>query len=482
MVSIISLRLWVLIAALVRQTPVECERSEFRRNVQCAALALAVLLIALAPTVQADDVTIVKAFPADKGPGYRKPAPDAAAAVGPHHAVTLDDRAFVAVEKTSGKVAMDLTQHDFWRRVQPVNTLDLQANDPRIIYDPLTERWIAWVQGIEPMYGYLAVSVTANPTGTWNGIRFPIPPHNFGAKAGLDKNGFYLTLHNGNNDTHIAHTCYAIPKADLIAPSGPDVSHMQVFPNLEVESFPAMDLDPNKSPDAPQVLLNKEFGNVAGKLYMYKITWSGLRATISDAQTIPLSKTYSTPNAAVEEGRAIQPAPGVKLRADEARRTNCVFAHGGSVFGCNGAKHTLQTRPGILWYEVRVNDGALIQEGLIDDPASDYLNPSLAVDRDGNVGLGCTRTSEKEFPSVYVMMHTAGAPPGSMGAPVLALPGTTYYRMNSPTPYGLAWGNYSTTCIDPLDPTLIWSCQEYANSTLDRQWCTAWVAFRRTSN
>src|SRR5262249_46396552 len=152
----------------------------------------------------------------------------------------------------------------------------------------------------------------------------------------------------------------------------------------------------------------KEFGNVADKLHLYKITWSGKVASISDVQTIPLSKTYQTPSATLEESRAIQPAPGSKLRADESRRTDCVFAHGGSVFGCNGAKHTLQTRPGILWYEVRVSDGALLQEGLVDDANCDYLNPSLAVDRAGNIGLGCTRTSENEFPSVYVMLHAAG--------------------------------------------------------------------------
>src|SRR5579863_360029 len=331
-----------------------------------AAFSVALLLL-LTPALCATDVTIVRNFPADKGPGFRKPAPDVAAVVGPQHAATLDDRAFVVVEKATGKVVKDLTQHEFWLSVQPQNTLDLQANDPRILYDPISGRWIAWVQGIDPMHGYLAVSTTADPTGTWKGLKFPIPPHNFGAKAGLDKNGFYLTLHNGNNDTHKAHTCYAIPKADLIAPSGPDLSHMQVFADLEIECFPAMDLNPDKAPDAPQVLLNKEFGNVAGKLYLYKITWSGTKASISDVQTILLSKTYSTPNASVEEGKAIQPAPGVKLRADEPRRTDCVFAHRGSVFGCNGAKHSLETRPGILWYEVRVSDGALLQEGLVDD-------------------------------------------------------------------------------------------------------------------
>jgi hypothetical protein len=251
-----------------------------------------------------------------------------------------------------------------------------------------------------------------------------------------------------------------------------------VFPDLQVESFPAMDLNPDKAADAPEVLLNKEFGNVCGKLFLYKITWSGKKASISDLQTIPLSKTYETPNALSKESQAVQPEPGGKLRADESRRTDCVFAHGGSVFGCNGAKHTLKSRPGILWYEVRVSDGALLQEGLVDDPNCDYLNPSLAVDRAGNIGLGCTRTSEKEFASVYVMMHAADDPAGSMSAPVLALAGTTYYRVKEPTPYGIAWGNYSTTCIDPDDPTLLWTCQEYANSTMDRQWSTAWVAFR----
>jgi hypothetical protein len=444
-----------------------------------AALALTALLLGHAPVMPAADVTVVKAFPADRGPGYRKPAPDAAGAVGPRHAVTLDDRAFVAVDKATGKVVKDLTQHDFWLGVQPAGTLDLHANDPRILYDPLTGRWIAWVQGVDPPNGYLAVSATSDPTGEWKGVKFPTRPHNYGAKAGLDRNGLYLTVHNGNDDTHKAHSCYAIPKADLVASTGPDLSHMRAFPDLEIESFPAMDLDPHKSPGAPEVLLNKEFGNVAGKLYMYKITWSRVTASISGVQTIPLSKTYATPSGSLDQSRAVQPAPGGKLRSDEPRRTDCVFAHGGSVFGCNGARRNLETRAGILWYEVRISDGALLQEGMIDDPNRDYLNPSLAVDRDGNVGLGCTRTSEKEFPSVYVMMHAPGEPSGSMGAAVLALPGTTYYRHSAAGRFGLGWGNYSTTCIDPSNPNLLWTCQEYAGSEVDRQWFTAWVAFQR---
>jgi hypothetical protein len=137
------------------------------------------------------------------------------------------------------------------------------------------------------------------------------------------------------------------------------------------------------------------------------------------------------------------------------------------------------SRPGILWYEVRISDGALLQEGFVDDPKCDYLHPSLAVDSRGNLGLGCTRTSETEFPSVYVMMHAATDPANTMRGPLLAMPGTTYYRYSGIAAINLS--HYSSTCIDPSNPDLLWTYQAYGNSTLDKQWCTAWAAFSLSS-
>jgi hypothetical protein len=446
-------------------------------------LALGASLVAAAPapmvSARAADVTVVTNFPADKGPGYRKPNPDAAGAVGPKHTAVLDDRAFVVQDKATGQILQNDTQHDFWLKVLPAKAFDLQANDPRLLYDPITERWFAWVQGLNPANGYLAVSTTSDPTQPWRGVKMPFPPFNYGARIGFDKNGLFISVANGNNDLRKAQTCYAIPMADVVAADGPNISHMQTFADLEFEAFPATDLDAKKSPDAPAVLLNREFGNTASKLFLYKITWSDKKASISKAQSIPLSKTYQSPNAVSKQFQAIQPEPGLRLRADEGRRTLSVFARSGSVYGCNAAKSKLDSRCGILWYEVRVSDGALIQEGFVDAPDCDYLTPSLAVDSKGNIGLGCTRTSEKEFPSVCVMMHAANDAAGAMRAPVLAVKGSTYYRgPASGKTNAIPWGNYSSTCIDPLDPTLIWTCQEYANSAGDREWCTAWAAFR----
>jgi hypothetical protein len=165
------------------------------------------------------------------------------------------------------------------------------------------------------------------------------------------------------------------------------------------------------------------------------------------------------------------------LRADEARRTTCVYAHKGSVFACNGAKRAIDSRPGIFWCEVQASDGALVQEALVDDPECDYLIPTLAVDSDGNVGLGCTRTSEQEFPSAVVMMRAAGDPRNTMRPPVLAARGTTVFASSRKGPYGIQWGNYNATCLDPSDPTRIWTCQEYAAGAEVDRWTTCWVAF-----
>jgi hypothetical protein len=213
-------------------------------------------------------------------------------------------------------------------------------------------------------------------------------------------------------------------------------------------------------------------------MFMYKITWAGNQASISKMQTIPLGKTYVIPNAS-GKNHAAQPAPGEKLRADEGRRTLCVYQHGESLFTCNEAKRTLDSRCGIFWCEIRATDGALVQEGFVDDPDCDYLVPSLAVDSAGNVGLGCTRTSAKEFPSVYVMMRDAKDTPNTMRPAVVGAKGTTVFSGSRESKYGLAWGNYNSTCVDPSDPTVLWTYQEYATSSTPGQWTTCWVAFKR---
>jgi hypothetical protein len=422
-------------------------------------------------------VTVLTAFPGDSGPGP-KDNPDNTGAVGPGHVVDFTNTNVVIHDKATGDVIKRMTQTEFWKRVKPGFDMPV-LNDPRMLYDPLSARWfgvIAEMKGASS--GFLAVSEGPDPTKGWNGVRLPMAPADVGMKLGVDRNGLYITFIVMTGNTHTMHSCYAIPKADATAAAGPSLAHLQTFADLEIESFPATDLDANKPPDAPEILLNREFGNSFSKMYLYKITWAGTSASISKAQTIPLSRTYVTPNGRSLRNQATQPAPGGRLRADEARRTTCVYAHGGSVFSCNEAKRGIDSRCGVFWCEIRVKDGALLQEGFVDDADRDYLVPTLAVDAGGDIGLGCTGTSATEYPSVYVMMRAATDPPNTMRRPVPAAKGTTVFSGSRSSPFGIAWGNYNSTCVDPSDAAVLWTYQQYATSAAPGRYSTCWVAFR----
>lgn len=427
---------------------------------------------------RANDVTVLRTFPGDRGPGY-KMIPDTQGAVGPKHVVDFDGLNFVVHDKVTGSVLVKKSQREFWASVEPAGTL-IAPNpwDPRFLYDATSGRWIGVIASDGHGYGFLAVSTSSDPTEPWNGVILPVEKQDLGFKLGVDRNGLYATYASAaqGRDIHTLHDCIAIPKEDLLAPQGPILANVTTFTGLEHDSFPATDLNPDKAPGDPLVILNKEFGDDCGQLYMYKIAWQGKTASISDKQVIPLRRKYRSPNTTVEAATAPQPSPGITIRAP--RRTIAVAQFGDSVYQCNNAKLDDPSPWGVLWCEVRVSDGVLLQEGLVTNPECDYLIPSLAVDKDGNVGIGCTRTSATEFPSVYVTMRAGDNPKGTMREPVLAVPGTTYYRVTKPNRFGTQFGNYSSTCIDPTNPGVFWTCQEFADSTVADQWCTAWAAFR----
>jgi hypothetical protein len=231
-----------------------------------------------AATAGAGEVTVLTSFPGDSGPGP-KDNPDNTGGVGPSHVVDCTDANIVIHDKKTGNVLKRMTQTEFWKNAQPGFMLPT-LNDPRLTYDPLTQRRFLVVQAQNATpYGFLAVSASSDPTQGWRGVRLPMEPANLGMKLGFDRNGVYITCIVMTSDTHTMHGCFAIPKADVLAAEGPVLANVQSFTGLEIYSFPATDLDPQKPAKAPETLLNRGFGNSFSKLYLYRITWSGKKAT-----------------------------------------------------------------------------------------------------------------------------------------------------------------------------------------------------------
>jgi hypothetical protein len=91
-------------------------------------------------------VAILTTFPGDSGPGPKE-KPDNVGGVGPDHVVDFTCANFVVHDKKTGKVLMKKTQPDFWAELG-LKDMDSQPNDPRMLYDPLSGRWIATAQDI----------------------------------------------------------------------------------------------------------------------------------------------------------------------------------------------------------------------------------------------------------------------------------------------------------------------------------------------
>ena len=150
-------------------------------------------LLAVASTsvlARAADVQVVWSFEGNKGPGW-KAAANVMGAVGPSHVVDFTEGGFTVHDKATGKVLRHFSQHEFWSQVEPAGSIVPQkdANDPWMVYDPLSQRWFATSAGTSPGVPFLAVSVSSDPTRSWKGVKLPLPQIDPGMKIGVDKKG-----------------------------------------------------------------------------------------------------------------------------------------------------------------------------------------------------------------------------------------------------------------------------------------------------
>ena len=410
-------------------------------------------------------VKVLSSFDGAYGAAY-KDHPDTAGAVGPNDVVDFVGAYFIVRQKSTGKILRQQTQKQFWSALG-VNPGTL--NDPRIVYDPVSNRWYAVSAG---PYMFLAASRDSDPLHPWQAVVVSkIISGDLLPRIGVDVNGLYICGYGGMVNKVNTADCFVFPKADVLWTSVQKLSlaRMKTFTKLPYELFPATDWNPGKGPADPEMFLTRQGGqNVSSPIPMVllanKITWSGAVPTMSASQTVLTAMTYDTP------GPALQPS-GPPIRGAENHRFFNLFGVGTSVFAATGSK--MNGRSGIKWFEVN-SSGALLQQGAITDPNYDVLFPTVAVDKNRNLAIGYTKVSASEAASVYVSARLGTDPAGTLRAPVLVAPGTTTYKCST-NPVG--WGTYSSTVVDPTNPLVLWTFQEYAHSSTACQWTTRWVSF-----
>jgi len=402
--------------------------------------------------------------------------PDSNGAVGPVHFVELINGRFSVFNKSDGAKVKTMTDLSFWTQAGVSIPNSWNVTDPRIIYDPVSQRWFASQIDFDPSGSIntnnflLAVSATADPTGTWKAVAIPTDPggNNFAdfPTLGLDAQGVYLSGDMFDPSSNpVSSTLVSLPKAALLATT-PSISGLTRFTNLSYTVRgqllqPVVCLDGSGQGNVLSTGgVGVDFnGNIITNFAL--VTFQVQNATKPGQGTLSAATRISvTPYTAPLDPP--QPDGSINLDNGDARISAKVCEVGGVLY----AVHNTQVgdRAALRWYRIDPATKTVLESGTISDSIKDLFYPSIAANGNGTVVIAFNGSSISTFVSGFAVVGSTVNGVTSFGLPILLSSGLASYQRPDSTGTS-RWGDYSTTSVDPVDPTRIWTIQEIPTGT-----------------
>jgi hypothetical protein len=414
--------------------------------------------------------------------------PDTHGAVSPNFALTMLNEHVRVQTRTGTNLFGPVSLSNWWATAGTFTTIF----DPKVLYDPYADRWIATVLTDPQAAGsslLLATSQTGNPTNAWNFIKLDADPNNvvWADYPSIGFNRQWITVSvnmftNSNNRFRNARL-YVFNRTNVYA-GGTNF----VVINAETNNN-AFTLAPAITYDTNQTTLYLTHWHIGLRTNELEQTEGLIRLrTLTGAVNSPVLSTNEVFAAytpwALSPDPVVNFAPQsnstVKIRINDARIQQVVYRNG-SVW----ATHTIllpatnPTRGAVQWWQLATN-GLVRQVGRIDDDAgvNFYAFPSIAVNQFNDVLLGFSSFSTNQYASASYSFRAYYDPDGEFRLPAFLKAGEDVYWRNRST--GNRWGDYSATQTDPVDDASFWTIQEYALphvGTLTNEsgrWATWW--------
>jgi hypothetical protein len=397
--------------------------------------------------------------------------PDGGGAVGLNQVVQINNGVFAVYNPSNGALlAPKTTDNQFWnsaswQTAKPADVPSGFISDPRVMFDPVSQRWFASEitasQSTDNLI-MVARSNSSNPLGGWQAWAFGSTAGQFGDYDTLsyDGLGIHIGVNNFDSSSNFTGTSiYSIPKLDLLGGGVNALNNITRFDGLGFANG-----------HTPQAVVDS-----TGTLgYSPVLTMSALNSNETIRTTISGSggpgATLSGPiSLATTDPGPVQPAPqpgtGTVVDAlDDRLSANVIYynemllsAHTTGVGGVDEIVVDL--------YSETTN--ALLSEYIISDPNYFYFQPAIAVNPFGTVVVSFNR-SNTSAPDGYIgSFARLGQINGtnlSFGADWLLAPGTSSYTLgNDAQDPARRWGDYAAIVNDPNNPTRFWIFNEVAN-------------------
>ncbi len=365
---------------------------------------------------------------------------------------------------------------------------DAMVTDPRVIYDPQSQRWFATQVDFSASASdpttlandfLFAVSTTANPIGPWKGFKILADPDNFYfadfPTLGVDSNAVYTSGDFYSSSVPMGPGLLSIPKADLIGAT-PTIANMHWFGVMDYATRGAV-LQPATCFDGSasgSVLAMGDIGTDSNP--HSNVVWFAVQNAAGTNPTLTASAQltvtpYEVPDNAilgVPQFAALQPDGTTTLQANDPRLSAKVYAVGGVLYAVHQTE--LNGHIALRWYRIRAADQALLEQGTISDPNLDLYFPSIAANQFGVVVICCNGSGASTYISSYAYAGQTINGQTTFGNALLLKAGVAnYHDLNevisqmSGSEALSRWGDYSALSVDPNDPNQFWTIQTYAS-------------------
>jgi len=440
--------------------------------------------------------TQVIAFDGITGNDAMAAPPDTNGSVGTTQFVEITNSDYEVFDKATGKVLLPPTSYlTIWRGfADGCETND--NGDPIVLWDKLAQRWLvshlSFTSFTQKNLVCIAVSTTADAKGTYARYSFDFEDRNPDyEKLAVWPDAYYFTSNPGTlKFAFAAQPCAFDRKAMLVGAKAkvicfsPDPHNFGFLPSdLDGATLPP-EGEPNHYVEGVGVgnntTLLKEFDFHVDFAHPTKSTFSGPHPISVPSFSKACNGGFCIP----------EPSPGTLLDSlsdylmyrlayrNFGDHESILVAH--SVKPGKGSAAAAATR----WYELRATppggNFTLYQAGTFQDNHTSLWLASIAMDKQGNIAMGMSASSNTIKPSVWYTGRVPGDPLGKMERPTIAVKGTAVQEggINGT----VRWGDYSSISVDPSDDCTFWYAQEYYNKKnggpVSIDWSTHIVAFK----
>lgn len=408
--------------------------------------------------------------------------PDPNAAVGTTQVVEIVNTAFAVYSKTGSTImaptATNTLFSGFGGSCQATND-----GDATVAFDKLANRWVfqqfANIRSASgPYFECVAVSTTADATGTYNRYSFQFTNFPDYPKLSTWPDAYYTTYNMftpGGGSFVDAEIC-AMNRASML--TGAAATQQCFTTDPSHGGILAADLDGTTAPPAGEPETVMGIGTTATTLAYWHFHVD-FTTPANSTFTGPTNLTVASYSTACGGGTCI-PQGGTTQRLDSLgdrimyRLAYRNFVDHESLVVDHSV--TAGSSTGARWYEFRISGGnpAVFQQGTYAPDSTYRWMGSIAMDHVGNIALGYSQSSSTTDPSIRFTGRAPGDPAGTMTQAE-----TTVFTGGGSQTGGLSrWGDYTSMQVDPSDDCTFWYTNEYIPSNGSFNWNTRLASFQ----